>query len=252
MYLLLENSSSSDDPLFMKLQKTNQNLIEKQLLFFPEQSVAKWFFESGISEKSLITWITDVFISSDKDFVDIGAHVGTYSLLCGKKANHTHAFECNPKVFCYLASNVALHEMEYKITPYRYALGDKEDILDYYIRSEDGGGNGCKVLSDDDMNRTKVKVHARTLDSFQLNNVGFIKIDVEGFEKEVILGSLGTLIKNNYPKIVFESWGDWKEKDSVPSKKIKKEVFTVLEDIGYKIIPIDNYQDMYLAEYFYN
>jgi FkbM family methyltransferase len=252
MYLLLENSSNSDDPLFIKMQKTNQNLNNNQLLFFPEQSVAKWFYESGIAEKSLITWINDVFISSDKDFVDIGAHVGTYSLLCGKKANHTHAFECNPKVFCYLASNIALHEMEDKITPYRYALGEKECILDYYIRSTDGGGNGCKVLNDDDKNCKKIKINVKTLDSFQLNNIGFIKIDVEGFEKEVILGSLETLIKNNYPKIVFECWGDWKEKDGVSSKKIKKELFTVLEDIGYKIISIDNYQDMYLAEYFYN
>ncbi len=77
MYLLCEDSAKTEDPLFMKLQKTNPNLKEKQLLFFPEISVAKWFFESGIAEKNLIHWITDTFIYPDKDFVDIVAHVGT-------------------------------------------------------------------------------------------------------------------------------------------------------------------------------
>lgn len=249
MYLLCEDSAKTEDPLFMKLQKTNPNLKERQLLFFPEISVAKWFFESGIAEKNLIHWITDTFISSEKDFVDIGAHVGTYSWICGKKANHTHAFECNPKVFCYLAANIALHEMEDKISPYSYALGDKEDTLDYYFRSNDGGGNGCKVLCQQDENCKKIKIKVKTLDSFNLTNVGFIKIDVEGFEKEVILGSMETLIKNNYPNILFESWGEWKEKEGVPAIKIKQELFKTLQSIGYNIININGFNDMYLAEY---
>ena len=246
MYLLKENSSNSTEPYFITLPKTE---TLNNYLFFPELSVAKWFYESGIAEKNLITNILNNYITDDKNFIDIGAHVGTYSFILGKKAKHTYSFECNPKIFCYLAANIALHELEDKITPHRYALGNKEDTLDYIIRSEDGGGNGVKKLNDYDDNLKKIKVQVKTLDSFNLTNIGFIKIDVEGFEKEVLEGSLTTLIKNNYPPILFESWGNWKEKEGVSADKLKEELFTFLQNIGYTIDNCIEHNDMYIAKY---
>ena len=241
MYLLKENSGNTEDPYFTRLPS------EKEYLFFPEISVAKWFYESGIAEKNLIHFVMDHYVTPEKNVIDIGAHVGTYSWTLGRKANHTYAFECNPKVFCYLAANIAIQGLEEKITPYRYALGNKEEELDYIIRSNDGGGNGVKILNENDNNLRKLKIECKTLDSFNLKNVGFIKMDVEGFEKEVIEGSLNTLTQNNYPPILFESWGDWKERDGVPARKIREELFDYFRSIGYNIITINGYNDMYLA-----
>lgn len=241
MFLLKENSANTEDPVFMKLVKANN-----EYLFFPEVGVAKWFYESGIAEKNLIYHILDNYINSTKNFIDIGAHVGTYSYIIGKKANHTFAFECNPKVFCYLAANIALHELEDKVTPFSYALGNNNNSeLDYYIRSTDGGGNGFKFLNDNDHNLKKLKIKVRTLDSFNLTNIGFIKIDVEGFEKEVLEGALETIKKNNYPPILFESWGNWKE----GVDKIKADLFIFLREIGYNIENSGYHSDMFIAKY---
>jgi MoaA/NifB/PqqE/SkfB family radical SAM enzyme len=63
----------------------------------------------------------------------------------------------------------------------------------------------------------------------QLGNVT-PAISVEGFEKEVLEGALETLNKNNYPPILFESWGNWKE----GVDKIKADLFIFLKDI-YRI-----------------
>jgi FkbM family methyltransferase len=243
MYLLKENSANSESPYFVKLESKDN------YLFFPEFNVAKWFYESGIAEKSLINNMLETMIHNNKDFLDIGAHVGTYSFLLGKKANHTYSFECNPKVFCYLAANIALHHLEDKITPYNCALGNKEDKMDYYIRSNDGGGNGLKRLNNNDDNLKKLKIDVKTLDSFNLTNIGFIKLDVEGFEREVLEGGLATLIQNNYPPILFESWGDWKK--DANTKELREELFNFLKNIGYEIKGLvdQNYPDMYLAIY---
>ena len=89
----------------------------------------------------------------------------------------------------------------------------------------------------------------KTLDSFELNNIGFIKMDVEGFEKEVLMGAIQTLKRSNYPNILFECWGEWKEREGVPAIKIKKELFEYLESFGYKIIQVGGAQDMFLAEH---
>jgi hypothetical protein len=71
----------------------------------------------------------------------------------------------------------------------------------------DGGGNGISQFDFDIINNIpSIDVPMKTLDSFNLTNINFIKIDVEGHEKEVLEGSIETLKRNNYPKILFESW----------------------------------------------
>ena len=249
MYLLREGSASTNEPLFLRIPRPPAEYNAPQTLFFPEQSVAKWFYEAGIAERSLINWVADTFISPDKVFVDIGAHVGTYAWTCGKKAQHTYAFVCSPKTFCYLAANVALQGLEERVSVYPFALAATEGHMGYYIRSEDGGGNGVKFLSEADKKVKVLKVPAKTLDSFGLTNVGFIKIDVEGFEKDVLEGARDTLLRNGYPKILFECWGDWKEREGVSAKKIKDDLFSYLIGLGYKLQPISGYPDMFLAVY---
>lgn len=250
MYLLREGSYNSNDKQFTQLEPPSKNYRENQVMFFPDDyDTAKWFYELGMAEKPLIMWVADNMIDTTKNFIDIGAHVGTYAWSCGKKANHTYAFECSPKTFCYLAANIALHDLTDKISVYPYALGNAEKDVEYIIRSRDGGGNGVKVLSEGDASCKKVKVQMKTLDSFKLSNIGFIKIDVEGFEKEVLEGGIETLKNNNYPPILFESWGDWKESEGVPATKIRRELFEYLESLGYKINVINGVMDMYLARH---
>jgi FkbM family methyltransferase len=247
MYFLREGSAATDDPHFVRLPSPSTSIEDKQLLFFPEKQVGKWFFESGMAEKPLIHWVYETFITPDKNFVDIGAHVGTYTWICGKKATHTYAFECGPRTFCYLAANIALHGLEERVSPYPFALGNTEGTMNYIVRSTDGGGNGVKHLCDSDTALRTIKIQMKTLDSFHITNIGFIKIDVEGFEKEVLMGAQETLKANHYPPILFESWGDWKNREGVNATQIRTELFAYIESLGYKITPIRNTVDMYLA-----
>lgn len=244
MYFLREKS---EDPVFLQLPHSSPNPKDPQLFFFPEKSVASWFFRDGIAERSLINWITDTFIDPTKVFVDIGAHVGTYTWICGKRAKHTYSFECSPKTFCYLAANVALHELTEKVTVFPFALGKEAGQLPYYIRSEDGGGNGIKQLVEKDVASFTVPV--QPLDFFNLENVGFLKIDVEGAELEVLQGARQTLERNGWPTILFECWGEWKEREGVPALTLRKEVFSYLESLGYRLHSISGYPDMWLADH---
>ncbi len=91
-----------------------------------------------------------------------------------------------------------------------------------------------------------MKFLKKTLDSFNLTNINFIKIDVEGHEKLVLEGAVQTLKNNNYPKILFESWDEHHEQNGLPSIKLKKELFEFIESLGYRIIKLG--QDMYIAE----
>jgi FkbM family methyltransferase len=247
MYYIQEGSESTETPLFISLPPAPSNPSQPQPMFFPEKSVAQWFFKSGMAEKPLIQWATDTYVRSDKVFLDIGAHVGTYSWICGRKAKHTYAFECSAKTFCFLAANIALHNLTDKITPVRCALGPSAGTTQVLVRSADGGGNGVKSLSSTDTHVTQQSIDMRTLDSFNLSEIGFIKLDVEGFEKEVLQGAVETLRRSNWPPILFESWGDWKEREGVPASALRKDLFLFLESLDYSIHPIRSHSDMYVA-----
>ena len=96
------------------------------MFFSPSAGCANYFYQNGFPERHTIYWINDTFIKPDRNFVDIGAHIGSYSLICGHKAQHTYAFECTPKTFCCLAAGLALNGLENKVTPFPFALGEKD------------------------------------------------------------------------------------------------------------------------------
>lgn len=240
MYYLRELSLQSETPVFQKLDSDNT-------YFFPEFTIARDFVTRGVYEKSIIEWASRELIRSDQVFVDIGAHVGTYALSFAPHVAEVHAFECSPRTHNILCANIALRNLDYKVKAYNTALGDTAGEIEYYIRSSDGGGNGVLEF-EKDHSTDHIRVKMQTLDSFELNNVGLIKIDVEGFEKQVVQGALETLRRNNYPKLLFESWSPSKDGD-VPATKLRNELFDYLRSLGYRIVPISGYDEMFIAEH---
>ena len=242
MFLIKEKSYGSEEPIYTRIKNDNK------LMFIPEARVARDYFNTGFYERGYIDWVCANLVKSDKNIVDIGAHIGWYTVDMASKCNHVYSFECSPKSFNYLCANIALNKVDYKVTKYNCALSNDEGITKYYVRdAKDGGGNGISKFEYDNIHHTpSIDVPKKTLDSFGLTNVNFIKMDVEGHEKEVLEGSVQTIINNNYPKILFESWDDHQEKNGFPAIKLKSELFEFIQKLGYKIIKIG--QDMYLAE----
>jgi hypothetical protein len=76
-----------------------------------------------------------------------------------------------------------------------------------------------------------------------------LKIDVEGFEKNVLQGAQETLKANGYPRIFFESWVPEREGEGLPSKSLRSELFEYIESTGYTVVPIRGYPEMFIAEY---
>ena len=243
MYHIKTESYDTDEPLYTKLRDGPGTL------FVPESRVAKDYFRTGLYERSYIKWAVENFADPTKNIIDIGAHIGMYTIAFGKKVNHIYSFECSPKSFNYFCANLLLHDLSYNVTKFNCALSDKEGNAKYFIRDPlDGGGNGISgFLQDERKNTPTIDCPTRTLDSFGLTNVNFIKIDVEGHEEFVLRGAVETLKNNGYPKILFESWPERYEQ--VPAKELRTSLFSFIESLGYSIVQIHGgTDDMFLAE----
>lgn len=141
--------------------------------------------------------------------VDIGANFGTYALgLCQDIGEDSvvHAFEAQRIIHNMLAGTMALNGVE-NVFCHHVALGDKEGQIEIpqfnynqamNFGSIEFGDNQTEELAqvrgNDDSKKEFVRL--TTLDSFNLSNVHFIKIDVEGMEMEVLTGARNTIIRS--------------------------------------------------------
>lgn len=148
--------------------------------------------------------------------LDVGAHVGLFSYWAARRfeqvvafepvAEHRECFAANVE-----AGNVVLHDC---------ALGAVEGAVS--IETAPGSSGDSRVQSGGD-------VPLKRLDSFNLNNVGLIKIDCEGFEENVLIGGLETILRNK-PVVIVEQ-----KRDMAARFGLKPQGAVVfLKHLGYK------------------
>jgi len=135
--------------------------------------------------------------------LDIGANVGVWTEAMRRCGAHVHAFEPNPKLFGMLRAGAASRG----VTLHDVALSDRSGEAVLMVpRSRRGYSNQGATLSArkiGDREFGAVTVATRRLDDLGLQDVGFVKIDVEGHEREVIAGAQATIARCR-PTIVVE------------------------------------------------
>ncbi len=160
-------------------------------------------------------------------FIDIGANIGHFTKLASEivgENGKVYSFEPTPDTFTVLQKETLNKK---NITLFNYALGASEESKTFFTDGISGGNSLIPAKS----LKTKHKLNTITLDSlFQkpYPTLKLVKIDVEGYEKEVIKGG-SNLIKNQKPKIIFEV-----QMDILYRKNCKyNEVFDELNSLGY-------------------
>lgn len=138
--------------------------------------------------------------------IDIGAHIGRYTITSSKQVGSTGkvvAIEADPDNFQLLKRNIALNNLT-NVLPLNYAVFSTRTIMKLYEQSASAKYNSIMLTRARTMNY--VEVNADTLDSIleqnTINQVNWIKIDVEGAEFEVLKGSTKTLSSNDISLLV--------------------------------------------------
>ena len=224
--------------------------------FFAPESMLEFINDNGglLPEADLIAFAQKEFSNSGKSFVDIGAHIGSYTFELANSFEHVHSFEPAQEAYNYLCSNIALKSLTPRTTTYNVALGSSKKKEVFCVRQIDGGTSGLPLVNQNNEaivgdNEDSYLVNVERLDSFKLTNIGLIKIDVEGYELDVLKGSVNTLRRNNYPPILFECndmlWGHPDHLNETFESSQQK-LFVFLNDLGYSITPLKG-TEMYVA-----
>lgn len=119
-------------------------------------------------------------------FFDIGANIGSYSLIASEQEKAiVYAFEPHPVTFHFLKENIELNRRQ-NIQTFNVALGSEDTEI--FFTDDPGSSINHRVMKLDDKT---IQVKCNRVDSFcreyqVVPNI--VKIDVEGFEEDVLIG----------------------------------------------------------------
>lgn len=142
----------------------------------------------AIRECELVYQWAKPHIKNFRHAIDVGARQGFFARNLGSNFAHTYCFDFRDKRKEFKQFVGDTNRFTYHVV----GLGESERIT--YTTSRAVG----RIKEGGD-----VAVAIKTLDSFNITDVGFIKYDIEGFETKAILGSEAT-IKRSWPTIVVE------------------------------------------------
>lgn len=138
-------------------------------------------------------------IDRRRNAVDVGANKGTYSYFMARLARQVYAFEPNPKMFAVLRRTAGRN-----VTALPLALSDRSGTATLRVPYGRNSNQGSSLAAAKPMAHfIPLEIESRRLDEVGLGDIGFIKIDVEGHEREVLEGALQTIARDR-PTLLVE------------------------------------------------
>jgi FkbM family methyltransferase len=232
----------------MRLPTEYVKTRKEYILFKNDCGVSDMTRRGGIYEHYIFDYIRDNVDIKGKTIVDVGANFGFHTLEFAdlvEDDGQVISFEPQRLVYYQLCGNIILNGYD-NITAHNVALSNehntlKMENLQYHSTDTINIGNAhLDSYYESGFNYVKVM----PLDAFDFENVGVLKIDVQGYEPKVLDGAIET-IKKHKPIIFFEL--------EMPQLQIygwnDNDVFKRLDALGYtykKVIDADHLVD-YIA-----
>lgn len=174
------------------------------LVVTPGMSSAELQIYTGLYDTNEMLFVMH-YLRTEDTFVDVGANIGVYSVLAsGISGAKSLSFEPIPSTFANLKRNMHYNNLQDRSELFNLGVGDKEETL-IFSNALDAINH---VINENDFSGPVTHVPVNSLDNLLLNkNVNLLKIDVEGFEANVINGASETLKRPELKVIIMETNG---------------------------------------------
>jgi FkbM family methyltransferase len=167
---------------------------ERDGIFFPEGDEHFINWPGGAADYQRKQ--SDAALACVREFacaVDIGAHIGLFSRRFAARFDEVFAFEPVPELQECLWANAPANV---RLMP--FALADVCGAASFrYMTRGNSGGSFLEAhgVTESKLKGKQVLVEVRTLDSFELDRVGLIKVDVQGADYQALLGAQQTIAR---------------------------------------------------------
>lgn len=164
------------------------------------------FFHPHIYDKEELDFIESNLNYNDI-FIDLGSNIGVYSLVAAKKnsTGKVISIEADPYNYQKLIKNINLNNFR-NVIAINKGVSDKPEILEFYINTT-GNRGGSSFKPNNFANKEKILVQCDTLlnilKSFNILNIDFLKLDIEGFEYKVLKNFFENSTEHLWPRFII-------------------------------------------------
>lgn len=226
IYLRKHRSPIQVDVLGVKMELNPHEAVDRNLLFCPQLYDP---LEIGFMLKVL---------GAEDVFVDVGSHIGFYSLMASKKIARGSivAIEADPFTFKRLEKNVELNGIN--VTLVNKGVGDKREDLVLNVQ-DSGNRGGSSFISGIESNQT-ITVHCYPLLDI-LNECGIekitcMKLDIEGFEFKVLKHFFENAESKLFPKYIISEFVNEAETSGSQLELLEANGYSVVAKSVYNLI----------------
>jgi FkbM family methyltransferase len=140
------------------------------------------------------------FLRKKDVFIDVGSNIGSYTILASAEiGSKTISIEPAPSTFSFLKDNISLNNIGDLVDAHNIALAGRNGSIRFTEKHDTA--NHVAINNEKDF----IEVQADTLDSLiKETNPSLIKIDVEGYESEVLKGANKTLKNPSLKALIVE------------------------------------------------
>lgn len=178
----------------------------------------------GLDEMEDMTFLLH-FLRKDDYFADIGANIGSYSILAaGCGGARTITFEPIPSTYDRLNANIKVNNLESLVDLKHIGLGSSKGNLSF---TTDLDCTNRVAISSDPQDKV-ITVPVEVLDEVLTECPILMKVDVEGFETEVLNGASKTLANKDLQVIIIEL-----NQSGIKFGYDDKDIIKKLTDLGF-------------------
>ncbi len=174
------------------------------------------------------------YIQSGDNVFDIGANMGFYTIWMSRfiSQGKIHSFEADSQNFTRLQDNISLNNLQRYVVANKNAVADLDGEL-YFTTGLDGENHIAASSV-----KNAVIIPSVTVDSYakkhDISSIAYLKIDVEGFEYNVLKGAKELLINKRIDIVQLEI-----NKTIDNSLKKINDVIELLDDYKYFLCSYD-------------
>ena len=171
-------------------------------LWYHNGIVDQTIFRYQVLESGILRLIRR-YLTPECVYFDIGANIGQHALYASFFSKEVYAFEPVPKLYQQFCKSIAKNNIT-NIRTFNFGLGKEKMELPIYSSRINMGNSTLLAKFDLPIKQmVRVEVMDDMVELKNLTRIDFMKIDVEGFEYEVLLGS-EQYIKKFLPTMVIE------------------------------------------------
>lgn len=208
------------------------------LILLPNDGVGRLLYYFGSQEPEVFQFM-DKYLKEGMTFIDVGANIGTYALYAAKRVGRkgrVFAFEPQRGVFERLSAHIQANRLV-NVVAEPYAVGGTDGAVEIIFDTQDNSKSYTRSLGLVQYRTSVCKMVS--LNSYLIRQnvarIDYLKIDVEGFELDVLKGASSVLM--NLPPAIIQV--ELVDRSQSRNNSSVASIIESLQSSGYALFALD-------------